>query len=104
MTKAVINIGVDVEDTFFNFPQQVMSDIVDALHNNDKVEIHFKEGVALEELNYKEKKFLQILKELCDQNSWPLDKDTLCSTKFCSRKIGMAFYRIWSFIADACFS
>ena len=74
MTKAVINIGVDVEDTYFNFPQQVMSEIVDALHNNDTVEIHFAEGVALEELNYKEKKFLQILKELCDQNSWPLSK------------------------------
>ena len=49
MTKAVINIGVDVEDTYFNFPQQVMSEIVDALHNNDTVEIHFAEGVALEE-------------------------------------------------------
>ena len=74
MTKAVINIGVDVEDTYFNSPQQVMSDIVDALHNNDTVEIHFAEGVALEQLNYKEKKFLQVLKELCDRNSWPLSK------------------------------
>jgi hypothetical protein len=74
MTKAVINIGVDVEDTYFNFPQQVMCDIVDALHKNDTVEIHFAEGVALEELNYKEKKFLQILKELCERNRWPLEK------------------------------
>jgi hypothetical protein len=74
MKKAVINIGIDVEDTYFNFPQQVMSDIVDALHNNDTVEIHFTEGVALEELNYKEKKFLQILKEICERNNWPLTK------------------------------
>ena len=72
--KKLINIGADVEDTYFKFQQQAMADIVDALHNNDKVVIQFTEGIALEELNYKEKKFLQILKELCENNNWPLDK------------------------------
>lgn len=74
MSKAIITVGADVEDTYFNFPQQVMCDIVDALHKYDTVEIHFTEGVALEDLNYKEKKFLQILKELCERNNWPLTK------------------------------
>jgi hypothetical protein len=69
-----ISIGYDVQDTYFKFPQQVMSDIVDALHKNDKVILHLTEGIALEELNYKEKKFLEILKELCERNNWPLDK------------------------------
>jgi len=69
-----ILIGADVEDTYFKFPQQVMADIVDALHNNDQVILQLTEGIALEELNYKEKKFLQILKELCENNNWPLDK------------------------------
>ena len=74
MTEKIIDIGAHVEDTYFKFPQQAMADIVDALHNNDKVVIQFTEGIALEELNYKEKKFLQILKELCENNNWPLDK------------------------------
>tara|TARA_B110000858_G_scaffold1880_1_gene2129 strand:+ start:1041 stop:2084 length:1044 start_codon:yes stop_codon:yes gene_type:complete len=69
-----ISIGYDVQDTYFKFPQQVMADIVDALHNNDKVVLQLTEGIALEELNYKEKKFLQILKELCENNNWPLSK------------------------------
>ena len=69
-----ISIGYDVQDTYFKFPQQAMADIVDALHNNDKVVIQFTEGIALEELNYKEKKFLQILKELCENNNWLLNK------------------------------
>ena len=60
-----ISIGYDVQDTYFKFPQQAMANIVDALHNNDKIVLHLTEGIALEELNYKEKKFLQILKELC---------------------------------------
>ena len=74
MPKAIINIAEYVEDTYFNFPQQAMMEIVDALHKNDMVEIHFCEGIALEELNYKEKKFLHLLKELCDLNNWPLNK------------------------------
>ena len=72
--RITVSIGYDVQDTYFKFPQQVMSDIVDALHKNDRVLIHLTEGIALEELNYKEKKFLEILKELCDKNNWPLTK------------------------------
>lgn len=67
-------IGPNVQDTYFNFPQQTMSEIVDALHKHDKVVLKLTEGVALEEINYKEKRFLDILKDLCLQNSWPLDK------------------------------
>ena len=72
--RITVSIGYDVQDTYFKFPQQVMSDIVDALHKNERVLIHLTEGIALEELNYKEKKFLEILKELCDKNNWPLAK------------------------------
>ena len=74
MSKKLINIGADVEDTYFKFQQQVISDIVDALHKNDMVDVYFSEGVALEELNYKEKKFLSILEEICKRNNWPRNK------------------------------
>ena len=74
MSNKVISIGPDIEDTYFKFQQQAMSDIVDALHKNDHVEVLFTEGVALEELNYKEKKFLHILEELFHRNSWPKEK------------------------------
>ena len=74
MSKKLINIGADVEDTYFKFQQQTISDIVDALHKNDIVDVLFTEGVALEELNYKEKKFLTILEEICERNNWPKNK------------------------------
>ena len=74
VSKKLINIGADVEDTYFKFQQQVISDIVDALHKNDMVDVYFSEGVALEELNYKEKKFLSILEEICKRNNWPRNK------------------------------
>ena len=74
MSKKLIEIGANVEDTYFKFQQQAMSDIVDALHNNDTVDVYFSEGVALEELNYKEKKFLTILEEICERNNWPKTK------------------------------
>ena len=74
MSKKLINIGANVEDTYFKFQQQAISDIVDALHKNDIVDILFTEGVALEELNYKEKKFLSILEEICERNNWPKNK------------------------------
>jgi len=74
VSKKFINIGADVEDTYFKFNQQAMSDIVDALHKNDMVDVFFTEGVALEELNYKEKKFLTILEEICESNNWPKTK------------------------------
>ena len=74
MKEKIIDIGHNVEDTYFNHPQQIMANIVNALHKNDRVVLHLTEGVALEELNYREKKFLQILKELCENNNWPLSK------------------------------
>ena len=74
VSKKLINIGADVEDTYFKFQQQAISDIVDALHKNDIVDVFFTEGVALEELNYKEKKFLSILEEICERNNWPKNK------------------------------
>ena len=74
VSKKLINIGANVEDTYFKFQQQAISDIVDALHKNDIVDVFFTEGVALEELNYKEKKFLSILEEICERNNWPKNK------------------------------
>ena len=74
MNEKVINIGHEVEDTYFDHPQQTMAEIVDALHKHDRVILLFTEGVALEKLNYKEKNFLQILKDLCNQNNWPMER------------------------------
>ena len=74
MKEKIIDIGYDIEDTYFKFPQEAMADIINALHTNDKVTVHFTEGVALEELNYKEKKFLDICRQTCTKNNWPLDK------------------------------
>jgi len=74
MNKKIINIGHGVEDLYFDHPQQTMADIVDALHKYDRVVIVLTEGVALENLNYKEKNFLQILEDLCVENKWPMDK------------------------------
>ena len=74
MKEKIIDIGHNVEDTYFNHPQQIMANIVNALHKNDRVVLHLTEGVALEELNYKEKNFLQILRDLCAENSWPANK------------------------------
>ena len=74
MNEKIINIGHQVEDLYFEFPQQVMASIVNSLHQYDRVVIVFTEGVALENLNYKETKFLQILKDICLENHWPMDK------------------------------
>ena len=74
MSEQTIKIDYDIEDTYFKFPQEAMADIINALHKNDKVIVRFTEGVALEELNYKEKKFLDICRKICTQNNWPLDK------------------------------
>lgn len=74
MTEKIIDIGANIEDTYFKFPQQAMADIVDALHRNDRVVVRIWEGIALEELNYKEKKFIDIVRGICNQNGWPLDK------------------------------
>ena len=74
MSNTMINIDADVEETYFKFPQEAMSNIIDALHKHDTVDVCFTEGVALEELNYKEKKFLTILEEICERNNWPKTK------------------------------
>ena len=74
MSEKIIDIGADVEDTYFKRPQQAMASIMDALHTNDKITIRFTEGIALEQLNYKEQKFIDILKDICQQNDWPQDK------------------------------
>lgn len=74
MTITTIDIGADVEDTYLKNEQEWMCRIVDAAHKFDKVVIAMTEGAALEELNYKGKKFLQILKELCESNCWEQTK------------------------------
>ena len=74
MPRKIIDIDADVEDTYLKNCQTIMSEIINALHNHDSITIRFAEGPALEELNYKEKKFLQILKEICQDNNWPLEK------------------------------
>jgi hypothetical protein len=74
MTITTIHIGADVEDTYLKNEQEWMCRIVDAAHKFDTVVIAMSEGAALEELNYKGKKFLQILIELCDSNRWEQTK------------------------------
>mgnify|MGYP001085903197 CR=1 FL=1 len=74
MSTITIDIGADVEDTYFKNEQEWMCRIVDAAHKFDTVFITMKEGTALEELNFRGKKFLQILKELCDSNQWEQEK------------------------------
>jgi hypothetical protein len=74
MSEFIIDIGVEVEDTFINNDVEWMAKIVDAAHKHTKVTIKIYEPVAIEELNYKGKKFLQILAELCEKNNWQKDK------------------------------
>ena len=74
MSEFIIDMGVEVEDTFINNDVEWMAKIVDAAHKHTKVTIKIYEPVAIEELNYKGKKFLQILAELCEKNNWQKDK------------------------------
>jgi hypothetical protein len=74
MNTITINIDADVEDTYLKNEQEWMSRIVDAAHRFDNVIISMNEGPALEELNYRGKNFLQILKELCVINRWEQSK------------------------------
>lgn len=54
---------------------RTMTELTDAAHKNDKVNIHFGgEGADLSSLNYKESKLLDILSDLCEQNNWPKEK------------------------------
>ena len=74
MSEYVIDIGVEVEDTYINNDVEWMAKIVDAAHKHNTVTIKIYEPVAIEELNYKGKKILQILAEVCEQNNWQKDK------------------------------
>jgi len=74
MTTTTIHIGADIEDTYLKNGQEWMCRIVDAAHKFDTVIIAMTEGPSLEEIGHKGTKFLKILKELCESNSWPLEK------------------------------
>lgn len=70
----IIDIGVQVEDNYINNDVEWMAKIVDAAHKNKTVTIKIYEPVAIEELNYKGKRILDILADLCETNNWPKDK------------------------------
>ena len=86
MSTININIGADAEDTYFKNEQEWMCRIVDEAHKNDRVIINLTEGPALEELNYRGKKFIVILKELCEGNNWPLEKFHLTTMNLIQNK------------------
>ena len=73
-SNKIIDIGVEVEDTYINNDVEWMAKIVDAAHKHGTVTIRIFEPVAIEELNYKGKRILQILAEVCEANDWPKDK------------------------------
>ena len=73
-SNKIIDIGVEVEDTYINNDVEWMAKIVDAAHKHGTVTIKFFEPVAIEELNYRGKRILQILAEVCEANGWPKDK------------------------------
>jgi hypothetical protein len=70
----IIDIGVEVEDNYINNDVEWMAKIVDAAHKHDTVTIKIFEPVAIEELNYKGKRLLAILDEVCATNRWDLRK------------------------------
>ncbi len=74
MNKFQLYIDADIEDTSLKNEGEWMAKITDAGHKYDVVEIFLKEGVALEEIGYKGKKLLTILRELCLVNDWPQTK------------------------------
>lgn len=74
MNQVTINLDADVEDTFLKNEGAWMTKIVDSAHKHDTVKISLSEGVAIEDLGYKGKNFLQILTEVCQENDWPLSK------------------------------
>lgn len=73
-SNKIIDIGVEVEDNYINNDVEWMAKIVDAAHKHQTVTIKIFEPVAIEELNYKGKKFIKILSELCEKNAWALTK------------------------------
>jgi len=70
----IINIGADIEDTYIKNDVEWMAKIVDAAHKVNNVIISLNEGPAIEEIGYKGTKFLDILRDLCNSNGWPLGK------------------------------
>lgn len=74
MKEKLIYIGADVEDTNLKNEQEWIAKIVDAAHKNERVIIMMTEGPALEEINYKGKKLISILNDICIENNWPLTK------------------------------
>jgi len=86
MITTTIHIGADIEDTYLKNGQEWMCRIVDAAHKFDTVIIAMTEGPALEEIGYKGTKFLKILKELCESNSWPLEKFQLTTMNLIQNK------------------
>ena len=74
MTTSFIKIKTDVEDCYLKNEQEWIAKIIDEAHKNEKVVIEFAEGPALEEINYKGKKFLDLLRDICRKNRWPLEK------------------------------
>ena len=74
MTSVVLNIGPDVEGTYLKKGEEWMTKVVDASHKNDTVTIKFTEGPALEQIIFEGKSFLDVLKDLCKTNNWPLEK------------------------------
>ena len=74
ISNKIIDIGIEVEDNYINNDVEWMAKIVDAAHKHDTVTIKIFEPVAIEELNYKGKKFLQILNDLCEDNGWDFGK------------------------------
>ena len=74
MKTCSLDISTDVEDTFLKNEGEWLATITSHAHRFECVELLFAEGVALEEIGYKGKKFLDVLKDLCKQNNWKLDK------------------------------
>ena len=74
VSEYVIDIGVEVEDGYINNDVEWTAKIVNAAHKYKTVVIKIYEPVAIEQLNYKGKKFLEILKDVCTENNWPKQK------------------------------
>ena len=86
MKSITLNIGPDVEDTYLKKGQEWMTKIVDASHKHDKVTISLEEGPALEQIVFEGKTFLDILRDLCKDNNWPLEKFHFITTNLTQDK------------------
>jgi hypothetical protein len=86
VTASIININADVEDTYLKNDQEWIAKIVNEAYKHEKIIIQFNEGPALEEINYKGKKFLEVLKDICTTNGWPLEKFDIRSMNLIQNK------------------